>query len=246
MSLAQLAVIAALGAGASFSQSLSGFGFSLLIVPPLTFVIGPKEAVVTATLMGMITSSLTIGTMHESVAWRLAGLLFVASALGMPAGLLVLMAIDPEALRLLIAITVLLAAVLSWRGYRLSTSGTSADAVAGFLSGALSTSTGMSGPPLVLHFQNRGVRPVSFRATLNALFLAGGLLATFLFALTGRVGEPELAATLVAAPLIWLGWLGGHHSFRRLDTERFQQVTLIVLVLSASSAIAGVMSQGVI
>lgn len=243
MSLGQLTVIAALGAGASFSQSLSGFGFSLLIIPPLTFVVGPKEAVVTATLMGMITSALTIAAMRESVVWKLAGFLFLASAVGMPVGLLVLIAVDAEALRLLIAVTVLLAAFLTWRGYRLSASRTSADAIAGFLSGVLSTSIGMSGPPLVLHFQNRGIRPASFRATLNALFLAGGVLASFLFALSGRIGEHEMVAMLAAAPLIWLGWLAGHHSFGHLNAARFQQVTLMVLVLSATSAIAGMVSR---
>ena len=73
MDWVELAAVVALAGAASFAQALSGFGFSLLIVPPLALVVGPKEAVVMANLMGMMSSSLTLTSMHDAVDWRLAG-----------------------------------------------------------------------------------------------------------------------------------------------------------------------------
>jgi uncharacterized protein len=237
----QLALVGVLAAAASFSQSLSGFGFNLLIVPPLAAVIGAKQAVVTATLMGLITSSLTLANARAAVAWRLGGMLFAMAAVGMPVGLLVLTLVEPDTLRVLIATMVLIAAVLYWRGYRVAARSPLLDAGAGFLSGVLNTSTSMSGPPLVLYLQNRGVAPDQFRGTINAFFLASGLLATLLFALSGHIGSAELLSLLISAPLIVAGWAAGHHAFRGLDVGRFQQVVIAVLLISATVAIAGVL-----
>jgi hypothetical protein len=114
------------------------------------------------------------------------------------------------------------------------------DAGAGFVSGVLNTSTSMSGPPLVLYLQNRGVGRDEFRGTINALFLASGLLAASLFAAGGQVDRHELGVLAVSAPLILVGWAAGHQAFRRLDVVRFQQIVVAVLLVSATMAIAGV------
>jgi uncharacterized membrane protein YfcA len=53
MNGADLAWIAGCIAFASFAQSLSGFGFSLLAVPLMTLVVSPRDAVVVATIMSI-------------------------------------------------------------------------------------------------------------------------------------------------------------------------------------------------
>ncbi len=239
MSHTQLALVEILAVAASFSQSVSGFGFNLLIVPPLALVIGAKQAVVTATLMGLITSALTLSNARASVSWGLGALLFVTAAAGMPVGILVLILVEPGMLSALIAVTILVAALSYWKGYRVATKSPLVDAGAGFLSGLLSTSTSMSGPPLVLYLQNRGVVADQFRGTINAFFLASGALASLLFAVGGRIGSAELMVVFVASPLILAGWAAGHHAFRRLDVARAQHVVIFVLIISASLSIAG-------
>lgn len=239
MDWAEVAAVVALAGMASFSQSLSGFGFSLLIVPPLALVVGPKEAVVMANLMGMMSSSLTITSMHEAVEWRLGAWLFVSAAVGMPVGLLVLVAVEPAVLQVIIAVTVLVATTLIWRGLHLQAQNRPLDLLAGFLSGVLNTSTSMSGPPLVLYLQNRGLTPGQFRATLNAFFLASGITATVLFVIGGRVGSYELGMALASLPLVALGWLIGHRIFERLHPAQFRNVVIVVLFASATLALVG-------
>lgn len=239
MDWAEVAAVVALAGMASFSQSLSGFGFSLLIVPPLALVVGPKEAVVMANLMGMMSSSLTITSMHDAVQWRLGAWLFVSAAVGMPVGLLVLVAVEPAVLQVIIAVTVLVATTLIWRGLHLQAQNRPLDLVAGFLSGVLNTSISMSGPPLVLYLQNRGLTPGQFRATLNAFFLASGITATLLFVIGGRIGSYELGMALASLPLVALGWLIGHRIFERLHPAQFRSAVIVVLFASASLALVG-------
>lgn len=239
----QVAAVVALAGMASFSQALSGFGFSLLIVPPLALVVGPKEAVVLANLMGMLSSSLTITSMHAAIDWRLGGWLFASAALGMPAGLLVLIAVEPALLQAIIALTVLIATTLIWRGLHIRAQNRPLDLAAGFLSGVLNTSTSMSGPPLVLYLQNRGLSPGQFRATLNAFFLASSLMATVLFVIGGRIGPYELGMAWAAAPLVALGWLAGHRIFERLHPAQFRNVVIVVLFISATLALIGALAK---
>lgn len=235
----ELATIVALAGAASFAQALSGFGFSLLIVPPLALVVGPKEAVVMANLMGMMSSSLTLTSMHDAVDWRLGGRLLASATVGMVGGLAVLVLVDPRALQILIALVVLLATTLIWRGIHLRAQNRGLDFAAGFISGVLNTSTSMSGPPLVLYLQNRGMTPGQFRATLNAFFLASGVIATVLFVIGGRIGSYELGAAAASTPMVALGWLGGHRLFHRLDAAQFRIVVVTVLFVSASIALVG-------
>ena len=235
----ELATVVALAGAASFAQALSGFGFSLLIVPPLALVVGPKEAVVMANLMGTMSSGLTLTSMHDSVDWRLGGRLLASAALGMVGGLAVLVFVDARLLQVIIAVVVLVATTLIWRGVHLRAQNRALDFVAGFVSGVLNTSTSMSGPPLVLYLQNRGMTPGQFRATLNAFFLAGGAIATVLFVIGDRIGAYELGAAAASAPVVALGWLGGHRLFHRLDAAQFRRVVVGVLFLSASIALVG-------
>lgn len=235
----EVIAVVALAGMASFSQALSGFGFSLLIVPPLALVVGPKEAVVMANMMGMMSSSLTITSMHSSIDRRLGTWLFLSAAAGMPVGLLVLVVVEPAVLQVIIAVTVLVATTLIWRGLHIQAQNRPLDVVAGFVSGVLNTATSMSGPPLVLYLQNRGLSPGQFRATLNAFFLAASLMATVLFVLGSRIGSYELGMALFAAPLVALGWVGGHRIFGRLDPDQFRQVVIVVLFASAGLALIG-------
>ncbi|MEX0783232.1 MAG: sulfite exporter TauE/SafE family protein [Dehalococcoidia bacterium] len=234
-----IAMVCALAAAAAFTQSLSGFGFSLLIVPPLALILGPRDAVVTANALGLLVNAVTLQRLHEHVDWRLGATLFAAAAAGMPVGLLVLIFVPRDALQVLIAVVVLVSTVLIWRGWRIQKTGRASDWGVGLVSGVLNTSTSMSGPPVVLYLQGQGFLRGMFRATLTAYFLAGGALATVLFLLSGQFHAETAGLTLLAAPGLLAGFVIGHTIFHRLDEARFRQIVIAVLILSACLAMVG-------
>ena len=118
----------------------------------------------------------------------------VAAILGMPLGLLVLTQVEERVLTLLIAAAVITFAVLLWRAPAAGHRGT--DAVAGFAAGILSTSTGTSGPPIVIALSTKDMQPTVFRATISAIFLVQGSAALVAFALGGQVTMDALAVAL--------------------------------------------------
>lgn len=235
---AEAAAIFIFAAAAAFTQALSGFGFSLLLVPPLALAIGPREAVVLANLLGAMLNCLMAWRLRTAIRWRTGMTLLAAAAAGMPLGLAVLIVFDARALRIVIAITVLVSTALIWRGFALRGRSLAGDLAAGFVSGVLNTSTSMSGPPVVLYLQGRGLAPDEFRGTLAAFFLASSAIATVLFVAGGQVHGHTLAQVAIASGALAAGYAGGAMVYRRLTAAHFRGIVLLVLVASALLSLA--------
>ncbi len=227
---------------AAVVNTLSGFGFSLVAVPLLAAMLGGRDAVAVTSLVGTVTATaLFLRTRHD-VDRGVAGRQLAAAALGMPLGLAVLAVLDDRVLRLTIAAAVIVAVVLLVRGFRIERGGDLVDVGAGFLSGALNTSVGTSGPPLVFANQARGLGHLATRATLSAVFSGSSLLVIPLFAATGRYDHVVLSATVLASPALVVGWLVGLRVHPMIDPSRFRGLVLALLVASAAVAAASALA----
>lgn len=231
-------IVMALAAVASLIQALSGFGFSLFIVPFLAMVVGPKETVALANLLGTAVNLTQLRSVGRAAERGMTARMIAGCYAGMPLGLAVLLAAEPRALQAGIAVCVLAFTGVLARGWQLRGRGPAWDVGTGFASGILNTSTSMSGPPVVLYLQGRRLAPLAFRGTTTVYFLAtsGGAAAMLLAsgALTGR------AAALAAAafPASQAGRLAGNRLFRRFDERRFRLLVFAILLASACSALA--------
>jgi uncharacterized membrane protein YfcA len=237
MDLFEAASLLVLATMAAFVQSVSGFGFSLFIVPPLAMLIGPAQAVVVSNSLALFNNGYTMTTARGHIEWRLWLVLTVAAAAGMPFGLLIIRSVDAQVIRIGIAVVVLFSTLLIWRGFRIRTQSSLLDVTTGFVSGVLNTTTSMNGPPVVLYMQGKGMLPAPFRATIAAYFLASGLIAVGLFTLDGQVTGLTMARAGISIPGIIVGWLIGNRVFQRMGPERFRSVVIGVLLLSAVIAL---------
>ncbi len=237
----EAAVIFLLSAGASMVQSLTGLGFGLMIVPPLVMVVGAKDAVVVSNVLGTALSAVLLLRSHGHVEWRMGAILFASTVVGMPAGLLVLIWIDPDVLQVVIALTVIAFTILLARGMRLHAAGLIGDVLTGFASGVLRMSTSMSGPPVVIYLQGRGINSERFRATLAAFFTAGGLVGMVMFAAAGRIDGDVVREIGAGFPALAAGVVGGNALYRRIDESLFRRAVFGVLFGSSALAIAAVL-----
>jgi uncharacterized membrane protein YfcA len=226
---------------AAFAQSVSGFGSALVAVPLLSVLAGPRTAVVTITALSIAMTALATARERRHVQWRVAGTLAATGLLGMPLGLVLLTALDPRALTLVIAALVLAVTVLLACGWS-AHPGPWARRSAGVLSGAMLTSTGMNGPPLVITLQAMRLRPDSFRATLQAVFCSQDVAAVVGFVAVGQMSRTALVAIAAGLPGLPLGWLLGDRVFTGIDPAVFRRVVLGMLLLSALAAAASVLT----
>jgi uncharacterized protein len=236
-----LAAVAAF-AGAAV-QSATGFGFALVLSPALFATTDPVEAVTALLVLGLALNLLVLFERGrpEDVDWRALAPMLIAALPGLAAGAVALTQLSKEALQVAVGVAVIAAAGWQLRqGRERPRVPAAAGWGAGFLSGALTTSISVSGPPIVLWLEARGVRPEEFRASLAASFLvlnlAGGAV------LLGAEGTGALDVGLVAPllALVAVGYVLGAILFRRLDRERFFALVLVLVACTgAASVVAG-------
>jgi uncharacterized protein len=237
-----LAAVAAF-AGAAV-QSATGFGFALVLSPALFAATDPVEAVTALLVLGLVLNLLVLFERGrpEDVDWRALAPMLLAALPGLAVGAWALTQLSKEALQVAVGVGVIAAAGWQLRqGRERPALPAAAGWTAGFVSGALTTSISVSGPPIVLWLEARGVRPEEFRASLAASFLvlnlAGGVV------LLGAEGTGALDVGLVAPllALVAVGYLLGAIVFRRLDRERFFALVLVLVACTGlASVVAGV------
>jgi uncharacterized membrane protein YfcA len=227
-----------LGAGL---QSATGFGFALVSAPILFALLGPREAVTAGVIVGVLLNGLTLATerrrpqvlVHDAVAlvaWSLPGIVL---------GVLALRSVPEHALSVVVALAVFAGLALRVRDHR-------AEApprprrwhvpAAGFSAGALSTSTSLSGPPLVFCLLARAARPAQLRDTLAAIFIAESVLALPALLASDTFDLPPAVGALLLAGLA--GQLLGRRAFGWLQGERYERAVLVALALTALVALA--------
>jgi len=244
-----LAVLAALGlypdlawvvvcvALAAFAQSLSGFGFALIAVPLMTVVLEPHVAVVVATMVGAVSTTVQAWTDRRHVARDVSARLATAAFLGMPIGSVLFLVVSADTLRLLVGIAVLVATAMLARGSRLEAPPDRLDWAMGAVSGVLATSTSTNGPPLVLALQARAMAPDTFRATINTVFALSNIGALAFFVGAGKVNGDGLVGAAVALPSMFAAVRLGYAARPHVAGQRFRRLVLALLMLAGVSAI---------
>ncbi|HEY8770859.1 MAG TPA: sulfite exporter TauE/SafE family protein [Thermoleophilaceae bacterium] len=230
------------------AQSATGFGFALIAGPALFAVLDPHEAVTLLAILGALLSVLVISDAGWTrVRWRAILPMLAAALPGLGLGLLALELLPKAGLQLGVGVAVLLAGLFQLRRQtpppRESTGsvGLGSAGLAGVTSGALTTSLGVSGPPLVLWLEAEGLRPAELRASLSAGFLgmnvAGGAL---LLAVSGSRAAPGVGLVLPLLGLVAAGHVAGAIAFRRLPEHAFRTAVLgLVVAAGLASAAAG-------
>lgn len=242
MSLALIAVSALAGACV---QATTGIGFALVITPVAVALLSPVTAIVTVTALGLELNLLVLvgERRRPRVAWDEVIPILGAAIPGTVCGVLVLDALPKPVLQVAVGAALLAAALSRVRAGRTSArpGNASARLAIGFTTGILTTSTGVSGPPLALWLSSRGLGPGEVRDSLSAMFLAIGVIASL--ALVPVLPKAHLdSATLGAgACCVAGGHALGSRAFARLDARRFQPVLLVVVLCAGvASTAAGI------
>lgn len=237
MNVAEYVGVAAVVAVAASVQLAAGFGFGLAAVPLLAIVLDPHEAVVVALGLATFTNGYQAWTGRRHTDRAVVTRLLAGAVVGLPLGLLVFVAVDDQVLGIVIGMVVLVAVVVIAAGLDLRHAGPALDVGGGLLSGAMTMSAGVNGPPLVFVLQARHFPPDRFRSTITTVFATLDVIAVIVFAATGDLRGSVLLAIAVALPGLALGATVGVAMRRHLDPPRFRRLVLALLTVAGISAV---------
>jgi uncharacterized membrane protein YfcA len=221
-------------------QSATGFGFALILTPALFAALDSHEAITVVLALSFALNLLVLadGGMGP-VRWRMLAPMLLAALPGLALGAVVLAVAPKAALQITVGIAVLGAALVQLRG-----AGHAGDAPAwsvGLASGTLTTSIGISGPPIVLWLEAHGLTPAEIRASLAAAFMVLNVTGGAVVLASGGGGGTDAGTLLPLLGLVLAGHVIGAVAFRRIDAGWFSRVVLgLVALAGVFSVVAGV------
>lgn len=230
-------------AAGSFVQGLLGFGSALIAAPLALLVVDKAIAVPALGIAGCALNVLLLITIRARPRRDILVPLIWSALAGMPLGLIVLKRLPVAALQITVGVlSVVFAALIAGSKPRAQLSMRAAP-VAGLVSGALSTSTSMGGPPVVLLLAHGDVVRDQNRRTLAIFFLTAGLLSLVFFAVGGVLTATAATAGAVSLPGAVLGGLAGNAVSAHVPHRHFRLIGLVAVGITGLTAVvAGLLS----
>jgi uncharacterized membrane protein YfcA len=226
-------LIVAIVFGAAFAQSLTGFGFALIMMPLVTVVLGIRTAAPVVALAALTVYSVNLVRYRRSINVPEVLRLGVASAAGVPVGIWVLSHADEKVVMRILGLI-----LVAYAGYSLLQPKTRRVLSwvwvypAGFLAGCFGGAYNTPGPPVIVYGSMRQWPRDEFRAVLQALFFLNGILVVGSHALAEHLTKQVLVYYLYAVPALAVGILVGSVVDPRINQGQFRTiVTVMILVL---------------
>lgn len=217
----------------SVLQSMTGFGFSIMAIPFLSLIMDPHRAIPLVMLVSFCTLAMNIRSVWSIADKQLLRTLLIGSLLGLPIGAYVYFYLEIAKLKLFISVSIititLLLVIQKWIVKWLRMISDKA-MLFGTISGFLTLSVGMPGPPIVLYLVATDRQPREFRAlSLTFLFLIYPITLT-VFALSKSISMELIGHVLFLLPFSWVGISLGNIMHHRLSPEAFRRVTLFLII----------------
>ena len=176
-----------------------GFGATLIVVPFLASIYGPVEAVMAASLIEIPAVISLLPTAIREADWRVVTPLGLASLLTIPIGALLLVSLDPDLARQLIAVSVIVFALMLASGWRYRRPpGLAMKLAVGAGSGLTSGLANIGGPLVVMFLVASNTAAASIRASIMAYFSISMAYRIAVYVVVGVYAMPFI---LVAAGL---------------------------------------------
>lgn len=213
---------------ASVLQTSTGFGFSIMATPFLLTLFQPHEAIQINIILSLIISISLIWNIRTDIDFMLLKRFTLASIVGVPFGILFFISININAFKLGVSILLLILTLLLICNFKVKST-QFRDYIVGGLSGLLTTSIGMPGPPLLLYFTGTDTEKGKLRATTLAFYLFiyfVSLITQIIFIGTNKI---IWESSLYAIPIVFLGLFIGQIIFKWLNQRIFRIFTYILL-----------------
>lgn len=237
MGFSEILILAG-GFAGGFVSGLTGFGTGLTALPIWLNAVHPVVAAPLVVICSVVAQVQTLPAIRHAIKWRQVAPFVLSGLIGVPVGTLLLAYLTPQAFRLFVGCFLIFyccfmllkrsAPVVSWGGR-------AADGVTGLGGGVLGGLAGLSGVLPTIWASLRGWDRDTKRGVFQSFNLSILLFAMFSQAIGGFITVEVGKLVLIALPgTVFGAWLG-RKTYNRLGDDRFNQVVLVLLLISGIS-----------
>lgn len=216
---------------ASLLQTSTGYGFSIIGTPFLLLIYPVHTAIQINIVLSICLSAFMIFKIRKEVDKFLLIRLIKGSIVGLLFGIFIYLFLDIQILKMAVGILIIMLTMLLI--FKLTLNRTrNRDFTAGGISGLLTTSIGVPGPPLLLYFSGARIDKVTLRSTTLAYYLFVYFASLVMQITFGGTNKEIWIASILAIPALFAGIFLGQLLFKWISQETFRIITYIILIFT--------------
>lgn len=222
-------------------QTLSGFGFALLVMPVATMLFGIHTAGPSIALVGLALYAANLARYHRGVDKHEAVRLAAAALAGIPLGLWLVINISESAVKPLLGVILAAFALYNLAPLpQLPVPPPRLVYLAGFLAGCLGGAYNTSGPPIIIYGAARRWERERFRGVLQAFFVLSATGTVTAHLVAQRITGTVIGLAAAALPALAVGVLLGWRLDPLINKEHFRTLVYVLILLLGTSLIIGI------
>jgi uncharacterized membrane protein YfcA len=214
-------------------MGMTSFGFAMIAVPLLNLFFPLQTLVPILILYSVIMNLILLLPLYNNLQLNNMVYLVLAGIIGTPLGTFLLLALDESILKITIGMVIIIFAWTIYTGHTINIKNEKVgNLTAGLLSGILNGSITMSGPPIILLYNNNKVEKQIFRANLALYFLILSIMTVPSLYFYSLLTPQVVHYALVNFPALVAGGIGiliGSKIGNKINNEVFTRLTLILV-----------------
>lgn len=218
---------------ASILQAGTGFGFAIIALPFLILIFPAHEAIqlniILCTFISILMTYKTRNKVNKEILKRLIS----GSLIGILPGLIIFIFLDVKLLKILVSILILVSTGLLITKVTLKQSNKK-EYITGSLSGLLTCSIGMPGPPLMIYFSGAKIDKAILRSTTMAYFIFICSISLIFQMAISSLSKNILLSILWSMPFMLFGIYLGERLYTRLNQQLFYKIIYLLLIFTGT------------
>lgn len=209
---------------ASFVQGLTGFGFGMIAMATMPFLLPLDMVVPLVAINSAIIAGTTMLRIRKEIAWREATPILIGGVLGTPVGILFLRGMNYRVVEIALGVVICVYSLYSLKTHRNDVHSPLSSIwgyVAGSVGGVLGGAFNMGGPPVIAYVSSRGGHKDAMKSILVMNFFLTGIMRSGLYVCSGMVTTRILEYVCISFPFILLSGYAGHRLYGRISRDKF-------------------------
>lgn len=216
---------------ASLLQTSTGYGFSIVGTPFLLLIYPAHMAIQINIILSICLSAFMIFKIRKEIDKSLLVRLIKGSVMGLIFGIFIYLFLDIQLLKMTVGALILFLTILLILKLTINRT-QNKDFITGGISGLLTTSIGVPGPPLLLYFSGSGIDKTTLRSTTLAYYLFVYFVSLVMQISFGGTSKETWIFSLIAIPPLFAGIMLGQLFFKWISQKVFRIITYIILMFT--------------
>ncbi|MES5261643.1 sulfite exporter TauE/SafE family protein [Priestia megaterium] len=216
---------------ASLLQTSTGYGFSIVGTPFLLLIYPTHMAIQINIILSICLSAFMIFKIRKEIDKSLLVRLIKGSVMGLILGIFIYLFLDIQLLKMTVGALILFLTILLILKLTINRT-QNKDFITGGISGLLTTSIGVPGPPLLLYFSGAGIDKTTLRSTTLAYYLFIYFVSLVMQISFGGTSKETWIFSLIAIPPLFAGIMLGQLFFKWISQKVFRIITYIILMFT--------------